>query len=66
MVFLVLVILVKIWFWCFWYFWFFGCIKGKRLLCFRVLVTAAPLSIRVDSDVVEEAYLNCPKRSGRV
>ena len=45
---------------------FFGCVKGKGLLCFRVLITAAPLSIRVDSDVVEEACLNCPKRSGRV
>ena len=45
---------------------FFGCVKGKGLLCFRVLITTAPLSIRVDSDVVEEACLNCPKRSGRV
>ena len=47
-------------------FGFFGCVKGKGLLCFRVLITAAPLSVRVDSDVVEEACLNCPKRSGRV
>ena len=47
-------------------FGFFGCVTGKGLLCFRVLITAAPLSVRVDSDVVEEACLNCPKRSGRV
>ena len=32
----------------------------------RVLVTATPLSARVDSDVVEEEDLNCAKRSGRV
>ena len=27
-------------------------------------VTAAPLGARVDTDVVEEAYLNCRKRNG--
>ena len=45
---------------------FLAVLRGKGLLCFRVLITAAPLSVRVDSDVVEEACLNCPKRSGRV
>ena len=41
--------------------------KGKRLSCFcKSLITTAPLSVRVGSDVVEEVYLNCPKRSGRV
>ena len=53
----------------FWYFWFwvFGLLRDKG--CCVVLGfcnTAMPLSVIVDSDVVEEAYLNCQKRSGRV
>ena len=32
----------------------------------QFLMTATSLSVRVDSDVVEEAYLNWAKRSGRV
>ena len=32
----------------------------------RFSIAAMPLSVRVDSDVVEEAYLNCRKRSARV
>ena len=38
----------------------------RGLVFLRVLVTATPLSARVDSDVVEEEDLNCAKRSGRV
>ena len=46
---------------------FFGFVKGKGLLCcLGFLITASPLCVRVDSDVVEEAYLKCRKRSGRV
>ena len=29
-------------------------------------MAAAPLGARVDNDVVEEAYLNCRRRNGRV
>ena len=63
------VILEELWnnviFW-FWLFWFLNFVKWKGLVFHRVLVTATPLSARVDSDVVEEEDLNCAKRSGRV
>ena len=60
----------------FWYFWF-GCFgilgfgflvvsRERVVVYFRSLSTATPTSVRVDSDVVQQAYLNCPKRSGRV
>ena len=53
----------------FWALVVFGFGKGKAkglLCCLRLLVTATSLGVSVDSDVVEEAYLNCAKRTGRV
>ena len=38
--------------------------RERGLLCSRVFLTAAPLGARVDTDVVEEAYLNCRKHNG--
>ena len=67
LVFLVLVFLVFL-------VWFFGILgfgflvvsRERVVVYFKSFSTATPISVRVDSDVVQQAYLNCPKRSGRV
>ena len=55
----------------FFYIFSFGCfgrIKDKEILriFFKSLIIVTSLSVRINSDGVEEVFLNCPKYNGRI
>ena len=71
LVFLILLVLCFFWYFRFCFFGIFGfgfLVVSREGGCYVLgfFVRAPPSGARVDTDVVEEAYLNCPKRRGRL